>query len=808
MLFSYSNDALAQLCGYDFNNLFILYVHEEGKTKEAIGVEIDLVYANYKSAVDLYYVDDHQWLKILDRFVPNGSFQIKRKAVFPRAKDHHICLIPKISDPNILPPIYFVRVIWKGDSQLYHLPYERSLDVCSNHITSSDQNEALQLMRQENGEAFKPFEIILGHEPTSKETVFPLKAVYFVLKLNGVEETCFDWTNNSINSIEVRDYATTNLIQTIRLKDQLSFPSIFLNNSFILLNNATKNRHHLPQLKVKSEENYELRTTPEKRFDYYHFDSASQQYQLDTALSNYFNVTIENENQPASRYMVDVKNGKRISTEYLLKNGKWIVERQTTKSLHPKPQTQDHAKCLTIKRGENHKLPVHLIPSEGDKLKPIIDSFWIYNSCRDTVFIQDLYTQHNNEFALSDSVILPRLTMKVYYSHQIPYLIWPIANIEHQAVLDIKDGGRKNLTVSYNWIDMAKVDSTHLADTAILFEYIADDLLSKEHFITDMNLHPLAQGKALIKTGERVGDWRFHNKTGTQFEYQTLSKSMAFGLIPIDSSTTLSADSVVLQVRENGRWITPIYNHRSLSFWFYVRPNTDSIRFTHNNLIALFTFDYETQRITTVHQLFMMTPENEYYVSRGQKTPITFIDTAFVFRWNDNEFLKIQDYPIDYSKVLAQIQKKLPEAYMGLFNLGTNDVLVSLNSRNKDKLKELQTWMLNNKYVYAVYSSLEYLDQPTYGSTEFTALFSSYIGKDSIQSIAAEFGFEVMNNSYYGNMVQLKHKRKIFDKAMLKDLNALSDHPDVWQVDPNLFFPVEVDELQEPEIEPVLPRDY
>lgn len=459
---------------------------------------------------------------------------------------------------------------------------------------------------------------------------------------------------------------------------------------------------------------------------------------------------------------------------------------------------KDYATCLSMKSGENHSLPAHLIPSEQDKLKPIIDSFTIFNSCYDTVFIEALYTQHKKEFTLTDSVILPKQSVKIYYSHQPPYLIWPIADIEHQAVLDIKDGGRKNLTVSYNWIDMAKVDSTHLGDTAILFEHPADDLLSKEHFITDINLYPLAEGKALLKTGEKVGDWRFHNKKGTQLEYQTISKSMAFGLIPSDHTTSLSAENVQLQVRENGHWITPIFEQKDLSFWFYVRPNTDSIRFTHNDQIGLFTFDYERQRKKTVHQLFMMTSETEYFVSRGQKTPITFIDTAFVFRWNDNEFLKTQEYPIDHSKILSEIQKGFSEAFFGPFHLGSQDIMVSTTSENIEKLESLKVELLKNKYVYSVYCSLEYLGQPTYNSTEFSTQFSSYIGQDSIRAIAAEFGFEVMNNYYQGNLVQLKHQRKIFDRAMLKDLNALSDHPAVWQVDPNLYFPLEIDELQEP----------
>lgn len=804
LLFSFSDAAFAQLCGYDFNNLFILYVHEEGKTKEAKGVDITLVDAEKKPVGDTYYFDDSPIFKVEYKFTRASLFKRNRQAVFPRANDHHICVIPEHQNAASLPPVYFARVIWKGDTTFHHLPYERSLDICSNHLSSKNKNQSLPPMRQENGEVFAPIEIVLGLEPVAEKTPLPIKAVYFILDLDTFETEPLGLPDVSLSKILIHDYQTTNLIQTIHLRNSIFNDWSQISDLFSKYDTNTNSVNPLPSFKIRTEERYDLELKrKDMRYLHYRFDSLSQQYEEDTLLSNYFNVTAGNNGQPSKRFHIELNDEYKITTEYIVQKGQWIVSNQTKTPLVPHPKTiiKDYARCLSIKGSENHQLLAHLIPAERDKLKPILDTFELYNACYDTVFIPAFYNQRIPEFTLSDSVILPKQSVQVSYLHQPPYLIWPIAEIEHQVVFDVKDGGRKILKVSYHWIDLSKVDSSHLGDSAILFEHPAEDLLSHEQFITDTQLHPLAEGKALIKTGERVGDWRFHNKKDTPLEYQTISKNMAFGLIPSDQTTSLSADSVVLQVRENGHWITPIYKHQDLSFWFYVRPNTDSIRFTHNDQIGLFTFDYESQRNETVHQLFMMSPQTEYFVSRGQKTPITFVDTAFVFRWNDNEFLKTQQYPIDHSKVLSIIQKRFPEASMSIFNGGTEDVLVSVSSQNIEKLELLKADLLKNKYVYAVYCSLEYLGQPTYNSTEFTVQFSSYIGQDSIRAIAAEFGFEVMNNYYQGNLVQLKHQRKIFDRAMLKDFNALSNHPAVTQIDLNLYFPIEPEEMQEPEPE-------
>jgi hypothetical protein len=815
LLFGSSNASIAQVCQYDFDNTFIIHVHEAGEEKEAKGVDVTLVDAEKKPVCDTYYIydgpkykfthiDDCATLKVEYKFTKASSYKHHGKPLFPRANDYHICLIPKHQNSASLPPVYFARVIWKGDTIFHHLPYERSLDVCSHHLTSKDKSQTLPPMRQENRDVFAPIEIILGQQPIAEETQFPIKSVYFVLDLDTFETEPLGLPDVSLSKIEIHDYQTTNLIQTIHLRKLIFYDWSQISDLFSKYDTNTNSVNPLPSFKIRTEERYDFELKRKDiRYLHYRFDSLSQQYELDTLLSNYFNVTAGNNGQPSKRFHIGLNDEYKITTEFIVQNGQWIVSNQTKTPLVPDPKTiiKDYARCLSIKGSENHQLPAHLIPAERDKLKPILDTFELNNACYDTVFIPAFYNQRSREFTLSDSVILPKQSVQFSYLHQPPYLIWPIAEIEHQVVFDVKDGGRKNLKVSYHWIDLSKVDSSHLGDTAILFERPADDLLSHEQFITDTHLHPLAEGKALIETGEKVGDWRLHNKKGTQLEYQTVSKRMAFGLIPSDNNTSLSADSVVLQVRENGRWITPIYKHQDLSFWFYVRPNTDSIRFTHNDQIGLFTFDYESQRNETVHQLFMMSPQTEYFVSRGQKTPITFVDTAFVFRWNVNEFLKTQQYPIDHSKVLSEIQKLLPEASMNNFNLGTEDVLVSVSSENIEKLASLKSKLLNNKYVYAVYCSLEYLGQPTYNTTEFMAQFSSYIGQDSIRVIAAEFGFEVMNNYYQGNLVQLKHQRKVFDRAMLKDVNALSNHPAVWQVDPNLYFPVELDEFQDYEEE-------
>ncbi|MDP4843195.1 MAG: hypothetical protein NWR83_01965, partial [Salibacteraceae bacterium] len=148
--------------------MFIIHAHQKGETKEVKGIEITLVNSAKESTLERYYIYDHGWTNVGYKFIQNGSFKHKGKVVFPRAGNHYVTVFPKHSDSTIRPPVYFARVIWKDDTTYHHLPYERSLDVCSNYLTSKDKSQSLPPMRQENGDVFAPIEIILGQQPIAE----------------------------------------------------------------------------------------------------------------------------------------------------------------------------------------------------------------------------------------------------------------------------------------------------------------------------------------------------------------------------------------------------------------------------------------------------------------------------------------------------------------------------------------------------------------------------------------------------------------------------------------------------------------
>ncbi|HRS59986.1 MAG TPA: hypothetical protein P5050_12300 [Bacteroidia bacterium] len=801
-----------QQCGYEHLNAFVLNIHAKGSNENIKGLRIYLVDENNKPYFSKFEVMPHEmgetWRTEYDTmmFWNNSDKNIRLKGSYPLsglrcagAEDNYLIIIPEYEGFKTNPgqtPFYQARIVdVDGEAnggffptKTVRLPYGRSINLCKtdfvNHTISNSPHHSDFC---EGGKIYSPIEIIpdKDQEPMMEESfnrdVFGYTPVFDTLRSRFGDDSLY-----AVKSVVVRSQREMKVLQVLEIPE-LYFQQAAKAEYLIKFGDFYNDNHSgIRDFYVKTGHYKDSNGLYYEKKVFFSFNHRTGFFDLDTLLSNYYNVEVFDKLNKIIRnsyqltpdtifqysYQLIDKNWIKVNT-YRTPRKRVVYTSGTENSNNPEKKKED----IIWLTGNVHRLKAFFPFNQDENVVIVKDTFRFINHTDKTLKLEKPYSDNPRIFTLSQEV-KPNDTGFVYYTE---YLTFPQEYPDiAERILFLNNPGYVNQYCKVQFVISGFKAQRIYSKTGKIekefYPHVSGKMLYELDF--DENGKHTAFGLKMKDSDERQGIWKFWDEKGN-LTYTTYSKT-----IGIQAGNKYSAEHhhCRIAVRENGKWIQPFSWENSQASWCCIKENTDSIRIFTDSSSNTIRIDFFQLNDGSRFQLFLIN-HGDFFIRQGYyNMALELSPDKYAVVW-DRYFIHL-----DYENKISNdsLMKLLVAKYPGVksfsvFGRAEHDAL-DLSELSSTKRKEYLEKLSNDRYILKLSQLFRFppYHAYTYSDGQLTLTINHYMKNDDIYKIVNQFGFGLASPvPMAGGSWTVRYLPKLLDKTFFENFNKLCSDPNV-----------------------------
>ncbi len=800
----------AQQCGYDQYYLFVLDVHSANSTVKVPDLKMYLVDEQEKPVLaGVSYFEDNEWKYRSDTLFfwehnllkqGAGNRPLFRQKYY-NIGDYYVVAFrldkSELEDP-LTYPIYKVKIQsqlthLQDQTTIVHLPLQRAVRICGNGIT--EDFPLVKPVQTLDGKIFEPINIVLDQHNESIMFNQPKDELHYAVR--------FDYQTLSTPYEGINEYllngAKIYSTQTGKLQQEIYIPRISKSTSkenknivkFIDFYNRGITEAKDFSVQIESWRDLEIKGYRQK-LNYYIFNTFTKQYDLDTVLSNYNDVFYYEPSKSMRRYDYEVTANSRIAYTYQLENKTWVlIDKSETMFTPPTPKISfPSTKCI-IQNENSHLLPLKVLPETHTKLM-VKDTFWLYNTCDDTLYITQVQSATRDFFSINQT-LLPKQRTPLIFNGYPSNDNYDFTTNHFNCSLTLTDGSVLGLDIT---IPTVSNNSTvyYRADSSITYA-VANTL--KGRFSTAVFTFPSGQirAKGTIQdndTSLKVGDWLYFREGTLSSDQEVYSKAVSISAF--DGTQTYEHNQFKVKVLENGNWKEPVTDAFKNELRFYISPKTDSILAYTDTTAYCFGLSYSKVPVQIKKQIFLLMPGERRLKIGNYEMPFNVVSNQYAIILNYSRFKSANrtTYQLTDS-IISILQKQYPDittVWISKNQRGIN--LERLENETREKLLQQLTGDSSISFVSQLFYTnrnpqrLSYCDNRVYADIDIE-------DPDKFRRTALKLGFSDIEIDMGNNRFWLTYPGKMIDEGFFEAFDKLTREKLVFGAYLNSYFEPELD---------------
>ncbi len=683
--------------------------------------------------------------------------------------------------------------------RIYRLDPEKAVYLCANHLVGEGliKNKAIHCV---DGSNFEPIQFNLT-TPQVPFTGKVQKSRYVKMGLKDAYPNTSHYPDRlvTIEDISIYDGANLQLMQKIncnsfakftKKSNQLSdfkwfyekhFPAN-MKSEFVNEFKLNQGLHKVEMLSVLLQIGNSFSGVPFHHKLYFYFDSFENQYILDTLLSNYPNVQIQNAYHEKSRYEIldNVDECKLIY--YILEGHKWVLQKESV--IRTKKQTSVSKRTVLDDVG--------LVGYNWNGIKRInlrgvftqFDTFYLQNKSNkqiDLSLIKLIQNQNpymckinllNLPAAIGPQAIIPVVVeLSAIKNLKINDGSLPFERIYSQ--LDLKlNNEMLSLKINYLVINSHRIlnSTQYKLGEGMAEEILFETFIGSGYQLMTQNNEIEAYGKWINAgdTVQKVGYWNYSNPR------KMIEFDREFNFIP-KSSKGLVDSQLVIKYIFRGKLKKLNYIQTGESFRVWIPKMIDTVEFNWNgewNQIS--RFNHETHQnsfwvnlLDTSHQFLYPTKYNEFVTQQS----IAFVPNTFLIKLIYEDIKNANKERDEFMKAHIGLDFSISDRYP------ENILIVHFDELNPNEmLKYLIRWEHSNQVVSVHQKVLINKTTEIFLGKNITVRPKLNYWSNDLNEVVNKLGFTMLQN--FGNSdFYLGYSGKVADKSLFFEMMKLIRNP-------------------------------
>lgn len=428
-------------------------------------------------------------------------------------------------------------------------------------------------------------------------------------------------------------------------------------------------------------------------------------------------------------------------------------------------------KCIKTKENY-HQLKLTAITEKNHKIK-VTDTFWLYNSCEDTLFIIESFNYYKDKFRINQKLI-PKQKTALIFETDLIYEEYDFNTKSFNFITKFNDGSFLNFeiiipVVSYKSIPYLKKDSS--LDFSIASH-------EGSQFSTLVYTYPSGQlrAKGFIEekdTNLKVGTWLYFEEYSLNSQNKIYSKSIKLSAFEKDRKNTHNRFKV--KIKENGIWNEPLADTRNNQTRIFIGSQTDSIIAYTDSTSYAFKINYKKLKEYNDFEFNLLYPNESTLKFKGIETPFSLIKDHYAIELDFESIdFRIRKKSEVIDSFILNLKEDFPEVKKIILNsdkFGLNLELLDLNEKEKVLNK-----LVNDKRVLLVsqlFSFNRNTDQLNYCDNVLIARID-IANEKKLKRLAKKHGYIEFDIDSGNNNYVMKYPSKLIDIDFFKRFDKFS----------------------------------
>lgn len=513
-----------------------------------------------------------------------------------------------------------------------------------------------------------------------------------------------------------------------------------------------------------------------QKLNYYIFNNGTQLYELDTTLSNYNDVFYDETLKVFRRYNFKVTPKSRITYTLQLENNKWVLidSNEAFFELPPPNIKPPSSNCMVV-NGNEHILPLKAMNNTTNKLS-VVDTFWLYNNCEDTLFINKKESS-TKEFFGTPQMFLPKQRTAIVFNGQLTNDTYNFHYHRFFCALTLTDGSIIGLSIIVPAVNK-NVKVFYRADSSIQY---AVSVLPQTWFSIAVFTYPSGQirafGTVLNKdTSLKFGNWNYFKEGSLNSEGIQYSKSIT--LSAFDDVNFKEHNKFKVKILDNGIWFEPIADYINHQVKFYISPQTDSIiAFTDSTSYA-FAVSYKKLPLYFTKQFFLLKANERTLKIGHDEMPFGTKEHQYALLLNYDRFKSKNKTTFQLTdSIIALLQSQYPK--ISTVRISSNQRGISLeNLEQKEREKVIRQLTKDSSiaFICQLYytnrnqEKLFYCDNKVKAEIDIDAEYP-----EKFRRKALKLGYSNIDTDAGGNRFWLSYPSKLIDESFFESFHRLTN---------------------------------
>lgn len=784
----------AQLCGYDYQHLFVLDIRHRGEDKQAADIEAWLVNE------DGIAWEHNVWNKKTGntrrerlRILPAEKVRQNGRIEFPNTRGYYVVIVTAYGPREPNPPVYIARIVSGDDTLDVRLPYEKSLNICQNNLACSGKFCNQEPMVHEDGTPFEPFAIVLEN-PVVTITRLREKLDRQIVKYDvDTARVRNDWDSPhepnyqiqyTLRQVRILHHRSLEEIQ--RLVPSRIHPFNTFKTSVRRVDVFGDNPEGFEDFVITTNKVRNASGSVDEYNDYFMFNESTGLYERDAMLSDYPNVQIPDVNGPAIRLETTRTEDADVTRQYDLVEGVWQETHVHSYPVYvpgtPTITEVSFRDCISFAEDQVKWLPVMV----GNGYTKARDTVIFYSKCGDLLKIRNMSPEREGLLMLPVEHGKPFKNNACFEWEQY---IEPatLQRCEKAIVLGCEHEGTTTLTLRYFAAGSETAIKDERTGKVVCYRSSYQHGTTASELWVDEEGYPVESGEIWVLTGERIGIW--HGYQRNTWKESTTSYGKSFSLMIPNADST----NITVEARTNGHWKPVPGVAQYMSWGIRIAPGTDSLRVVQGNRTGGTQIDYASLPDAAFGQVYLFRSGQAYINSMGTRMPIAYEETRYIIQWEWSEFNRPLFIAEDMEAAIALLQSRYPSLVFQRWKPQSNFYVVDLSSESVNRHSALRKALVEEKLIQYLSVELLVSDPPTTAMGYLRAAFYPRPGvsQAELTALLATYGFTVVSGFGMDGSISATCRSGVFDRTIVATLNALSAEPLIKYVAPEISYGID-----------------
>jgi hypothetical protein len=709
------------------------------------------------------------------------------------------CAIPVQTKETKHKPLYQVLVVWETgnqtDSLLVTLPYEKSLNPCSNYLREPGR----AAISFDDGSAFTPIAIYPDQHLPKKEINPPLNQITLIPSYSTLRNKAGKDSVIAVTGVDVVQTQTLAPVQRITFSATKYVPLNLQGDLFETGDFLSDNAPGIADFRIaRKDDSDPVNQINRKYYDHYAWQPEVNQYALQPKLSEKPNVSWQREPGKLHAFEINLSETEKTVIDYVFTPSGWTQVNSTSYRTQPEAVKQSPPPPDCVKwRSLSMRMPKVLEASDNLVRFIYQDSLLFDYFCSAREAFEISPSQIQNLFSLRTSVKEKSgaLTLSEYVTVQPG----SIQLIERNTYIKYP-GGKQEMIGFFRFVVAPDTRITNAQGEVTGYQSKSyDNGLTAWTIELGTSGTPVGYGLIELQGRQKVGTWQRWNEQGERMnpEYHRQKVSLT-----IENPERMNA-SFKVSAREAGKWTTiphtlvpEQYSSGERTVQFFMDKRTDSLRISCGEYRATHRITHPSYQAEAYLSLYLI-GKNEDYIDMGVRMPIVWDQSAYVMTW-DIEWLmtKYSNSGINagQEQIMANLRAQYPDMIISPFSEQCRCVELSFPKSSSSRRKQLIDAMLKEPYV-------KQLSQILQTSKGFRTFLSDYVyiqtdvnlRNEQILAIGKKYGLNLSNIFGSGNGWSAYAGDRLIDRAWLLDKQRIINEPGVLTTSYSWFSEISLD---------------